>query len=123
MELKEQTYWVIHLRNGVSLYTNDDGGVLLPDDRGMCAVRGLDDEPYHFPADAIMLVHRSTPASRAFYVRLTVGLTEEMQNEKAALLEKVMKQAGMAEHGVNAARKISGSAVDLVRRGSKPTPD
>lgn len=119
MELKEQTYWLVHLRNGVTLYTKHQPAI----EPGMNYVQGLDEEPYYFPQDAVVLIHRSTPESRAYYIRLTVSLQEEMQGEKAALMEKLMAehQRKAQEHGMGAKDHV-GSALDAARARPGPRP-
>lgn len=122
--LKDQTYWAIHLKGGMVLYTPDEAA-LEENEEGMCSVKGLDGEPYYFLREQVALMHRSTPAARKYFIELKVSVQEEARETQEKLLMAAMeRQRAEAESmGIvqNSPPDHVGSAMDALRQtGPRP---
>lgn len=97
------SYRIIHLKNGTTLYTEDEYTLPRVDERSVTQITGLDDIEYEFLDNEVVLTNISTPESRQRLNELkymlqqeaaafTHGKMVEMQEQMAAQ-QKVMEMA------------------------------
>lgn len=98
------SYTMIHLKNGMTIYTEDKFDLKELEHGESSFVLGMDGQRYDLLDDEIAVVHFSTPESRQKLVALQMALKFEATEFQESYLMAIKKQAddfGMSERAVD----------------------